>query len=271
MPDQQPSSHLPSLVVCGHSHGGTTLVAELVRNTERYDTCFGCGFLLCGKPFQLATLKPYNSIVPFVWHLKPADFAAICDAADHEEMYALLKERSPHFDKRCLLFDKTPDYLTRLCDVYRRSPHARYVIVVRNPKPLYCSRLKKHPQLSVSAFTSRYLEEYHEYQRAKALIPEAQRMVIHHERLCADPERGVRHLCDFLGIPFESRFLDLSRKKFGDKVRHQTIDSATTSEYRTRLNPEVQRQIQLETSTAIEFLTPEDGVHPPLNPTESNP
>jgi hypothetical protein len=106
--------------------------------------------------------------------------------------------------------DKTPPYYFIIPDLARVFPNARYVVLLRNPLGVISSILTKwldRQWLRIRDFDSALL-------RAPQMLLDgidhlgSRCLVVHYEKLLADPDAQVALICDWLNIEFCPSMLD---------------------------------------------------------------
>ncbi|MFF4587249.1 sulfotransferase family protein [Streptomyces sp. NPDC001388] len=170
-------------------------------------------------------------------------------ALDRTELEHMLWDRVLHLELvrsgKDVIVDKTPPNTLIWRRLQRCWPGARYVLLLR------------HPAAVVASLTSRRKDPDHEAVRAEVLgyaekLEEARQNLVHahvvrYEELTAEPERVVRGLCAYLGVPWEPAMLEYGRgehgtfrPKLGDwssTIRSGRIQRARTADLSLSLPP----------------------------------
>lgn len=257
-------------VVCGFERGGTTLVAELIRQYPDVDGRFECGFLLVDRLSDFAALEPFASNLKAGWGLSAEDFEYILQAPSHRAAYQRLRERSNLPNKNVRIYDKTPRYMLHLPSVLKKT-EAPCVCVVRDPRALYWSQQKyfdrerihgryeyiarflmryvspallrqllerhlekRRAKLWLRGFCINYLQYAAAWKAANQMFP-GRILLISHEKLCLSPLEETQKIYDFLGLEFKAAYLDF-RKTPDPYVNRGGIRADLIHEYRQGLS-----------------------------------
>ncbi len=147
------------------------------------------------------------------------------DAVPVEEVYRELFDADP--DR--LIVDKTPSYSDSpeiLEAIGSQFTNAKYIYLVRNPVDVIRSLVKI--QLYKGAIEG-FPPGMNPYQVSEAIwtannanitkfldgVPNDRQERVYYEDLVAEPEKTMRRLCEFLGLPYESRMADPYRENSG--------------------------------------------------------
>ncbi|WP_163847974.1 sulfotransferase [Pseudooceanicola aestuarii] len=135
---------LPSFLICGLEHSGTTLVSDLFRQVDGVDSGFECGVLLCECPEKFADFQPFASHMVKGWGVTQAEFEDCCKAPDFGEFYDRLSSSSRVLkpDVR-RIFDKTPRYLSALEAVTNRAGGRPIIVTFKDPRAIVASDFKR--------------------------------------------------------------------------------------------------------------------------------
>lgn len=248
-------------IVCGFERGGTTLVAELIRQHPQMDGRFEGGLLLVDTPRDFLSLQPYARNMKRFWGLSDDDLHYTCHASSWEEAYHRLRERSNLPDKNVALYDKTPAYMRHLDKVLAKVD-VPCVCVVRDPRAIFWSYIKHLNEDNVTdSFIKRVLGPdiynkvlainmrlrirkwvemvYIPYAlgltKAKELFKD-RILVVQHERLCLDPVGETRKIYDFLGLSFHEEVVNLTQTT-NPYVARGGIIKSVVKEYQGHLTP----------------------------------
>jgi hypothetical protein len=104
--------------------------------------------------------------------------------------------------------DKTPEYVDHIPLLAGLFPEARFVHMIRDPRDVALSsvalgKLHRHP--ATSAFL--WSRKVRRGMEAAGLLGTNRYHELHYEALLDDAERELRHLTDFLALPFDARML----------------------------------------------------------------
>jgi len=152
-------------------------------------------------------------------------------------------------NKRLLAF-KTPADIRHLDVLLKLAPDAYYVHITRDGRDVAMSQLgkkgtffddlKEYKRLGFSNLLRRWAEWE---SRIRSLLYRDGTRVVHvrYEDLIANPERELRRITDFLGVPFEARMLDYASHRHDypsweagstDVARHDGISKSGGSKWR---------------------------------------
>ncbi len=147
------------------------------------------------------------------------------------------------------VIDKTPIYLNIADELAAIFPHAKYIILVRDPRGTLWSMhtWKDAPSPGIDA-----LIEY----AAERLITQTRFLKAHHDQcavvryedLCENPEPTCRSLCEFLRVPFDRAMIDYgqggkSAAGYGDRNTLQHSRPHTASVARWQLDDQQQQRL----------------------------
>jgi len=232
-------------LVCGFERGGTTLVAELIRQDPEIDGRFECGFLLVDDLADFASLDVYVRNIKAGWGLSQESLEYILQAPSHIAAYQRLIERANLPNKNIRIYDKTPRYMRHLPEVLSKVD-VPCICVVRDPRALYWSQRKhyNHDNLShqeyerpynflmrfkdvpginwiskkylegerekvwMDAFCAYYLRFSNAWKAADEQYP-GRILLVKHDQLCTNPKEETQRIYDFLGMRFKEEYIDL--------------------------------------------------------------
>jgi hypothetical protein len=232
-------------LVCGFERGGTTLVAELIRQHPEIDGRFECGFLLADKMADYVDLEIYVRNLKAGWGLSQESFEYIVQSPTHRTAYQRLVKYSNLPDKNIRIYDKTPRYMRHLPNVLKKVD-VPCICVVRDPRALYWSQRKhfdhdellhqeyEHVYHTLTRFSRvpvinwlsrKYLERQREkvwlerfcgyflrygnaWKTANDLFP-GRILLVSHDNLCTHPKGETQRIYDFLGLAFEDEYIKL--------------------------------------------------------------
>ena len=232
-------------IVCGFERGGTTLIAELIRQDPGIDGRFECGFLLVDRISDYASMDVFVRNLKAGWGLSEESFNYILQAQSHKDAYKRLVERSNLPDKNVRIYDKTPRYMLYLSDVLKKTD-VPCICVVRDPRALYWSKRKRYDHEKIlhqdygrlyrlksnlhripvlKSYSQKFLEREREkvwlkgfclnflrfanaWKSANQLFPE-RILLVSHDKLCINPSEETRRIYDFLGLQFKEEYIKL--------------------------------------------------------------
>jgi hypothetical protein len=130
--------------------------------------------------------------------------AALRRATDH------LYERALAGTGRARFLDKTPAYALVLDFLAKLYPDAHYLVLTRHPMAVWSSYVDSFFDGDAQAAHARnpVLERY--VPAIARFLRERPAPLLHvrYEALVADPERGLREICDFLGIAYQAAMIE---------------------------------------------------------------
>jgi len=222
-------------LVCGFERGGTTTVSELLCQAPGVAAGFEGGFLLARDPASFPAVEPYYGMALRGWGLALEDMEYICSAPKWEELYRRLAARfRPGEGVR--IFDKTPRYMERLADVMAKVPGVPVVVIVRDPRALFWSWLKRageRPADWLATYAGRYRSYAAGYAAARDAGLQSRLLLVRHEDLSLRPEDEGRRIFSFLGLEFDPSYVSFSPRF--QNVRGAGVTSAFVLEYRDHL------------------------------------
>jgi hypothetical protein len=122
--------------------------------------------------------------------------------------------------------DKTPRYYFIITDLARLFPHARFILLLRNPLAVLASvletRVKGHWPL-LGRYRHDLLTAPLNLLAGADLLAD-QAAIVHYEKLVANPEEEVRTLCDRLNLTFHMEMVTYGRQaapagRMGDETQ----------------------------------------------------
>jgi hypothetical protein len=146
-------------------------------------------------------------------------------------------------------------------DVFTEFPRARILHLVRDPRDRYASvRRRNRNDLSrVGAATGRWLRSVRAARRNTGKYPDRYR-IVRYEDLVLAPESTMRHVCEFIGLPYMPRMLSMDavpehrdrggNSSFGD-LEPGAISVRGIGRYRATLSPADRAFIQLVAGDAL--------------------
>lgn len=155
--------------------------------------------------------------------------------------------------------DKTPRYYLIIQEIEKIFPDAKFIFLFRNPLSTLSSIIS-------SFYGGRLGDSWHKIDIFKGPILLAQGYktikdkshVVQYEKLIIDPENVLRHVCDYLSVPYERSmaedFSAVSLKGFGDKIgqkEYTRVDSAPLDKWKSVLGTTYRKRYALK---YIEYL-----------------
>jgi hypothetical protein len=176
----------------------------------------------------------------------------MADKADGDwwAFYRILFDRMAQFHAgsgRDVLVDKRPDYSRDLLSrVYPRLPGVPTLVIVRDPRAVFCSTLSRPSRLSDMAV---FMEHYTATMRGASAAAAAGMPVLlmRFEHLVTDPAPHMQAAARFLGLDYTPKMTsptnsyDQHRKtryRF-DHVQRKPLDDDTIDQWSRQLNPDV--------------------------------
>lgn len=208
------------------------------------------------------TLRPVSE----VFRVSAEEVAAAvsaCRARSYADGFWAFLDLLARREGKRLWGEKTPYYSAWLGKLSQAYPKARFIALVRDPRDAVASLQdvvwgrKTYPTLTDGGLRWRYAMEGIE--RSRPLLRE-RLMVLAYEKLVADPERGARELCDFLGVSFAPEMLRFhetaeSTMPPGVDAWHarvkQPIDASRVGRWRQRFTPEDVGMIELAAGPSL--------------------
>jgi hypothetical protein len=239
-----------SFLICGLEHSGTTMVSDLFREHPEIESGFECGVLLCERPRDFLTFKPYCDHMYVGWGIEQEDLKYASNTDSFETFYArlfecskIVKEKSPS-----IIFDKTPRYITHLEEV-RGKINIPTIAVIKDPRSLALSDFKR------SKKSSKEIDSWYESWKTpkKAYMRSAYEgylhawenescLVIRLEEICFSAASTVRSMFEFVNVPFQHEFLDLRNKRFSN-TSGSSISVNSCMEFMEKIPKNIQNKI----------------------------
>jgi hypothetical protein len=241
--------HPLKVIVCGYERGGTSLIAEFLRQHPDLDGGFEGGFLLGKRPRDLLSISPYRSNVKLGWDITEEELRYICHTESWEEMYARLREKAREIrDKSVWLFDKTPKYMEVLPGVLRKIPDVPCIVVVRDPRAVLWSWAKRSGMEmdrwageNLRPSCKRYVLYGKGWQSAIKSGLASRILLIRYEAFCADPAHWALKMFRFIGIDFHDSFMRFQPRfpnVYGNTAQREYVD-----EYKAHFSDKICRKI----------------------------
>ena len=260
-------------IVCGYERGGTTLVNQILKQHPQLDSGFECGFLLKDNIADFLHCEPYHKRIRASWGLVESEVKYICSAKNWPQAYQRLLEKSRFIqNKDVFLFDKTPKYMGNLSDVLKKVPHIPCIVIVRDPRALISSEIKRQISKKNPHILKKSCERYICYGRGwKSAIANGygdRILLVQYEDLCSNPYKEAEKMFNFLGFEFDPSYLnfDPSQKKFNN-VYDTKISDQYLTEYQQYLDEKTCKFILQETAEFKDWhWHPETTAHSTITP-----
>ncbi len=250
-------------IVCGYERGGTTLLSQLLTSHTKLETGFESGLLLAPEPknFKDSKFSVFNgSMIKNGWGITEEDLDYILLGRNWNQVYLRLRARSKVIkNKNSLLIDKTPRYMLHLSDVLYRMDQVPCVVIVKEPKGVIWSWIKRQKGLDVgdvpdgliNKFCKRYVDYAHGYAEAKRNHP-LRILKVNYSNLCENPVLQSRKIFEHVGLDFDEKYLTFEQKY---EVHGTNISDNYIHEYQEKLSKPVIAKIENLTEKAEEFLS----------------
>lgn len=251
------SQNLPEIILCGYERGGTTVLSELFRS-NKYESGFECGVLMCKQPYDFIDCKPYVDMLSPGWGIDPSLIKSVCKGS-FEFFYAQLTEKSSLSFLNKRVFDKTPIYMKHLGRALHRTGFINKACVIhRDPRSVFVSWAKRrkrqdqsieqHIAEKLDSFCAHYLSYFI---GSAAHMESANVLFIPFEDFVTR-----EHLyCKAIGIfATGSEFVKRNTNSRFENVKGNGMDSSKVFEYKKHLTSELQEEILNKTQLAATFF-----------------
>jgi hypothetical protein len=151
--------------------------------------------------------------------------------------------------------EKTPAHVRYVDTLFRWYPSARLIHMIRDPRGIYVSELRRRtqtpetlpyrllgrvPPLLAGAVlletTFVWAESIWRLRRNRRRYG-PNYLGVRFEDLVADPQREVRRVCAFVGIPFEPAMLEQDVVSWGQRLGQRGIDRGAAERWRDSIGP----------------------------------
>jgi hypothetical protein len=250
-------------IVCGYERGGTTLISQILCTHPMLDSGFESGLLLANEPKQYLddVHSDFNDyIIKESWGIDQNDLEYILGTKKWESVYRRLRCRAEKIkNKKTYLFDKTPKYMLHLNDVLNRIDKVPCIVVIKEPRGVIYSWLKRHPDINISSVSEQLIKDcckrYEDYARGYNLansIHSTRILRVDYEQLCLHPKKVTKKIFDHLGLKFtdDNLFFEQKYEVYGNTVSHQYLN-----EYEGALNPSAISMIDEHAAAAVSLLS----------------
>lgn len=291
-----PSQIAEAVFIVGVSRSGTTLMRHILEASSRVSVCresHYLGHLLAAEGVRQQLRRRFGDgrddetarrIVSFIYdggldrasrlrdasrqwtwtrrHIPRETFEERFLASDRSERAlfdVVLRTYAEHEGKQ-IVGEKTPAHVRYVDTLLEWYPEGRIVHMVRDPRAIYVSELRRRRGETSSSLPYRFLRRIPFALGAFVLFEttiawlESVSLLERHlqrypgrylampfERLVADPEDRVRQLCAFLGVPFEPSMLEQVVVSRGHALGSVGFDRGAATRWRDRIGPLVDR------------------------------
>lgn len=235
-------------------HSGTTLVSDLLRQTNKFASGFEGGVLLGRSPKTFEKITPFYENMLAGWSISRDQLERCCDTDDFNEFYARLKTETPLLNERQDLFDKTPRYATELSEIAGKT-NAPILFIYKDPRASVFSDFKRANKSNFEQWFEGYAQRklvymrrcYEGYKTAQKL--ESRALVFSLEDLCFSSRETATSLYDIIGEPFCIDYLLLKNLKYKN-TKSKFISADLVLEYKLGFSS---NQTKLIENTFFEF------------------
>jgi len=242
--------HFRNVFVMGAPYCGSTLLGRLLDNHSRIACAGELGLLgqaiatrrpcSCGKLIPDCKFwRPVLALLPGRTHrdYRPADYEHLRIALDADVFVDLSKS---------------------LCWRMVRWPWSRwwdsptgFLYLVRDSRAVVASDLRRHQPLA--ATLAKHFKWEQRFERLAMSHPE-RTLVVHYEKLCAQPGPELRRICGWIGVHYEPGMLELdqgehhfahsSRSQYAGSLAEIRLDQRWRYELAPAVRAEVERRMQ---------------------------
>lgn len=159
-----------------------------------------------------------------------------------------------------------PKDIFHIKEVLSFYPDAKILICVRDPRdfilsyknlwkinnPIQAARLKNlfHPVITAMLWKTTIKQ----IPIVESVVPQNNLMIIHYEKLVAEPTSTVKSMCEFLGEDFEETMLQVERNNSSFGSQEKRIYSTSVGRWRTQLSPEEAYVVQQVTRPELKRM-----------------
>lgn len=173
---------------------------------------------------------------------------------------------------KTVIGEKTPAHVRHGDTLLRWYPSGRIVHMLRDPRAIYVSDLRRRRQVPGSApyrvlnhvpgglaavllvqTTLAWLDSVARLRENSRRFP-GRYLVVRFEDLVTAPRATVERLCEFVGVPFEEAMLDRVVESHGQALGSRGFDAAAADRWRTQLSPLARRWFRLWLGTRMRSL-----------------
>lgn len=279
-----------AVFIVGVSRSGTTLMRHILERSSQVSVCresHYLGHLIAGEGVRQQIRRRFGDqrddatarrIVDFLYdgglgrasrlreasrqwtwtrrHVPRERFEQRFLASDRSEraLFDVVLRTYAEHEGKAIVGEKTPAHVRYVDTLLEWYPEGRIVHMVRDPRAIYVSeirrrrgeasaalpyRLLRHVPFGLKAFvlletTAAWLESILRLERNLARYP-GRYMAVSFEALVANPDDVVRRLCAFLGVPFEAPMLEQVVVSRGHALGSAGFDRAAATRWRDRI------------------------------------
>lgn len=252
-------------LITGIVHCGSTLLLDMLKVNDDVYSDFEIGILSADSLSvqgltQWCRDDPHFKMLNERYNITRNEIIALHTSKNWHEvyhrLYQLIQARDPKSRMRTHLIDKTPGYALLLEQVISRVPGCAMVGLVRDPRAVYASWLKRPTRkVTPQEFMKTYNQSIGALQNANAQM--ASVYIARFEHLITNPQTQLSMICAHLGLTFKPEMCD-PRKAFSQNhktknqfrppgthgpardVNDSGIDMSALREYRTILSDQDQ-------------------------------
>jgi hypothetical protein len=230
---------LPSFIVCGLEHSGTTLISDIFREIPGCDSGFECGVLLCNSPREFPRRDPFFKNMLKGWMISEEKLLYSCETDSFDVFYARLYEASNLFKDGTprLVFDKTPRYIINLEEICKLTG-VPVIAAIKDPRSIAASDFKRSRVDigNIDAWYEAWKQPKLNYMR-KAYEgylyawSDPQCIVVRHEDICLNTRQTLEKLFHHTGASGSLSCLLFKNKRY-DNTRGHSISPASCLSHR---------------------------------------
>lgn len=243
------STYIDPVFIVGMPRSGTTLLQGILSNTGKYfpmpETHFfsRVAYALPESGFSDKDRKRIRRKLIRKSRIK-VDEKTLLNLDSQKEVFEyVLGLFNP--DKKTTFLEKTPRHVFFYSKILRYYPKAKFICMIREPKNIVSSRLRRNLKQKKSVIRLSLL-----YNKIAAAILDIKGkdnvMLVRYEDLTDENESSLKNICKFLTIPYDSQFLKnvvapkeiVSAHEFwkNNNLTLQTIRENNPDKWRTTLN-----------------------------------
>ncbi|MGD2096185.1 MAG: sulfotransferase, partial [Desulfobacterales bacterium] len=243
------STYIDPVFIVGMPRSGTTLIQGILSNTGKYfpmpETHFfsRVAYALPENGLSDKDRKRIRRKLIRKSRIK-IDEKALFNLTSQKEVFEyVLGLFNP--DKKNTFLEKTPRHVFFYSKILRYYPKAKFICMVREPKNIVSSRLRRNLKQKKSVIRLSLL-----YNKIAAAILDIKGkdnvMLVRYEDLTDENEFSLKKICKFLTIPYDGQFLKnvvapkeiVSAHEFwkNNNLALQTIRENNPDKWRTTLN-----------------------------------
>lgn len=197
------------LMMMFNSHSELAIPYESYFITEIYDSL--------ANPDDLGPLEERQELLdrildhPWVkrWHpeLPKQDFH-LQECQSYADLVSSVFSQFANLQGKPHWGDKTPGYTSRIDVLNRLFPRSRFIHIIRDGRDVASSLRKLWYRGQFIPGLEYWAEVVSLARKMGSMLPEERYTEIRFEDLVSSPEAELRHLCHFLGLPFEAQMLE---------------------------------------------------------------